>query len=44
MGTPTNDGTAAVITDFNAQLEGLKTGDPQQILDTVQANVEAIVG
>ena len=44
VGIPTNDGTAAVITDFNAQLEGLKTGDPQQILDTVQANVEAIVG
>lgn len=44
QGVPTNDGIAAVITDFNAQLEGLKTGDPQQILDTVQENVEAVVG
>lgn len=44
QGVPTNDGNAAVITDFNASLEGLKTGDPQQILDTVQSNVEAVVG
>ncbi|WP_127476014.1 sugar ABC transporter substrate-binding protein [Microbacterium sulfonylureivorans] len=44
VGVPTNDGIAAVITDFNAQLESLKSGDPQQILDTVQANVEAVVG
>jgi len=43
-GVPTNDGISAVISDFNAQLEGLKTGDPQQILDTVQENAEAIVG
>lgn len=43
-GVPTNDGIAAVITDFNASLEGLKSGDPQEILDTVQANVEAVVG
>ncbi|MDN3497536.1 extracellular solute-binding protein [Planococcus sp. APC 4015] len=44
VGVPTNDGIAAVISDFNAQLESLKTGDPQQILDTVQANTEAVVG
>ncbi|HEY9307989.1 MAG TPA: extracellular solute-binding protein [Microbacterium sp.] len=44
QGIPTYDGTADVITDFNAQLEGLKTGDPQQILDSVQSNLEAIVG
>ncbi|MHC3000459.1 sugar ABC transporter substrate-binding protein [Microbacterium sp. HJ5] len=43
-GVPTNDGIAAVITDFNASLEGLKAGDPQEILDTVQSNVEAVVG
>lgn len=43
-GVPTNDGIAAVITDFNASLEGLKAADPQEILDTVQANVEAVVG
>ncbi|MGN6218740.1 MAG: sugar ABC transporter substrate-binding protein [Microbacterium sp.] len=44
QGVPTNDGVTAVISDFNAQLEGLKTGDPQQILDTVQGNLEAVVG
>lgn len=44
QGVPTNDGIAAVITDFNASLESLKSGDPQQILDTVQSNVEAVVG
>lgn len=43
-GVPTNDGIAAVISDFNAQLEGLTAGDPQQILDTVQENTEAVVG
>ncbi len=31
---PTTDGIADVITDFNSELEGLKTGDPQEILDT----------
>jgi multiple sugar transport system substrate-binding protein len=41
---PNMAGAAEVITDFNAQLEALKTGDPQAILDTVQANLEAIVG
>jgi multiple sugar transport system substrate-binding protein len=44
QGVPTNDGIAAVITDFNASLESLKTGDPQEILDTVQSNTEAVVG
>ena len=44
QGVPTYEGTADVITDFNAQLEGLKNGDPQQILDSVQSNLEAIVG
>lgn len=43
VGVPTNDGIAAVITDFNAQLESLATGDPQEILDTVQANLEPVV-
>ncbi|WP_439592104.1 sugar ABC transporter substrate-binding protein [Microbacterium sp.] len=41
---PTNDGIAAVISDFNASLESLKTSDPQEILDTVQSNTEAVVG
>ena len=39
---PNIAGAADVITDFNAQLESLKTGDPQSILTTVQGNLEAI--
>ncbi len=41
---PTNDGIAAVISDFNALLETLKSAEPQTILDTVQSNTEAVVG
>jgi len=41
---PNEDGATDVIADFNAQLESLKTGDPQEILDSVQANLEAVVG
>ena len=41
---PNQEGATEVIADFNAQLESLKTGDPQQILDSVQANLEAVVG
>ncbi|MFC8683098.1 extracellular solute-binding protein [Microbacterium ureisolvens] len=44
QGFPTYDGSSDAITDFNSQLQGLKDGDPQQILDTVQSNFEAIVG
>ena len=44
QGIPTYDGTADVITDFNSALQGLKTGDPQEILDSLQSNLEAIVG
>lgn len=44
QGVPTNKGAADVITDFNAQLESLKTGDPKAILDSVQTNLEAVVG
>lgn len=40
---PNQDGAADVVADFNAQLESLKTGDPAQILGTVQSNLEAIV-
>src|SRR5690606_24967803 len=43
-GVPTNKGTSEVLSDFNAQLEALDTGDPAAILDSVQANLEAIVG
>ena len=40
---PNQDGSADVITDFNAQLESLATGDPSSILQSVQSNLEAIV-
>jgi len=43
QGVPTNKGSADVISDFNAQLESLKTGDVKKILDSVQQNLEAIV-
>lgn len=36
-------GAADVITDFNAQLEGLKTGDPAAILASVQTNLQAVL-
>jgi len=36
-------GAADVITDFNAQLEGLKTGDPAAILGSVQTNLQAVL-
>jgi multiple sugar transport system substrate-binding protein len=39
----TAQGQAAVIGDFNAQLEGLATGDPQAILSSVQTNLQAIL-
>ncbi|WP_369374546.1 extracellular solute-binding protein [Promicromonospora sp. Populi] len=39
---PTWAGTTDVITDLNAQLESLRTGDSQAILDSAQANLEAI--
>ncbi len=44
QGVPTNKGAGEVITDFNAQLQTLETGDPKEILDSVQSNLEAIVG
>ena len=40
---PTAKGAADVITDLNAQLEGLKTGDAKTILDKTQTNIEAIL-
>ncbi|HYJ49303.1 MAG TPA: extracellular solute-binding protein [Microbacterium sp.] len=41
---PNQDGATEVIADFNAQLNTLETGDPQAILDSVQTNLEAVVG
>ncbi|MET1052129.1 MAG: extracellular solute-binding protein [Mycetocola sp.] len=43
QGVPTIQGAVDVMTDLNAQIEGLKTGDPQAILDTAQANIEALL-
>ena len=43
-GTPTADGVADVIGDFNAQLESLGSADIEALLDSVQSNLEAIVG
>lgn len=39
---PNQAGAAEVISDFNAQLESLRDGDPAAILGSVQANLEAI--
>ncbi|WP_420112476.1 extracellular solute-binding protein [Pseudactinotalea sp.] len=44
QGAPSADGASDVISDFNSQIQGLKDGDPQAILDSVQANLEAILG
>ncbi|WP_431801624.1 sugar ABC transporter substrate-binding protein [Microbacterium sp. bgisy203] len=44
QGVPTNKGITDVLSDFNAQLESLKTGDPTAILTSVQTNLEGIVG
>jgi multiple sugar transport system substrate-binding protein len=41
---PSQEGAADVIADFNAQLEGLKDGDPQAILESVQQSMQAVVG
>ena len=40
---PTQEGAADVISEMNAQLATLKDKDPQQILDSVQKNMEAVV-
>ncbi len=40
---PSQLGAADVIADFNAQLEGLKNGDPAAILASVQKSMQAVV-
>ena len=40
---PTQEGAADVIGEFNAQLAKIKTADPQQLLDGIQQNMEAVV-
>jgi len=42
-GVPNVKGSADVVSDLNAQLESLNTGDPQAILDSVQKNLEALL-
>ena len=42
-GVPTVQGSADVVADLNSQLESLKTGDPQAILDSAQKNLEALL-
>lgn len=32
-----------MISDLNAQIETLKTGDPQAILDSVQGSMQAVL-
>jgi multiple sugar transport system substrate-binding protein len=43
-GVPTAAGSAEVVSDMNAQLESLATGDPAAILASVQGSLEAVVG
>ncbi|TFC93651.1 MULTISPECIES: extracellular solute-binding protein [Cryobacterium] len=43
QGVPNVKGAADVTSDLNAQLESLKTGDAQAILDSVQQNLEALL-
>jgi multiple sugar transport system substrate-binding protein len=41
--TPLQQGTADVLTDFNAQLEQLKNKDPKAILDSTQGSLEPVL-
>ncbi|QTE28322.1 sugar ABC transporter substrate-binding protein [Pengzhenrongella sicca] len=44
VGVVNAQGATDVIADFNAQLEALASSDPQAILDSVQTNLEAVLG
>ena len=41
QGTPSTQGSANVLTDFDSRLATLSTSDPKTILDAVQKNLEA---
>lgn len=41
---PNNEGINDVISDLNAQLEGLASADPTTILQSAQTNLEAVLG
>lgn len=43
VGVVNQPGTSDVITDFNAQLEGLASADPAAILGSVQTNLQAVL-
>lgn len=40
---PSQQGAGDVIADLNAQIETLKSGDPQSILDSVQTSMQAVL-
>ncbi len=44
VAVPNNEGVSDVITDLNAQLETLGSGDPATILQSAQTNLEAALG
>jgi multiple sugar transport system substrate-binding protein len=44
VGLPTEQGANDVIGDFNGQIEGLESGDPEAILSSVQSNMEPLLG
>ncbi|SDD39094.1 sugar ABC transporter substrate-binding protein [Glycomyces harbinensis] len=43
-GVPVNEGVSEVVADMNSQLESLAGTEPEEILATVQSNLEAVVG
>jgi multiple sugar transport system substrate-binding protein len=44
IGLPTEAGANDVIGDFNGQIEGLESGDPEAILSSVQSNLQPLLG
>lgn len=40
---PSQQGAGDVVADLNAQIETLKSGDPQSILDSVQTSMQAVL-
>jgi multiple sugar transport system substrate-binding protein len=44
VGLPTLQGANDVIGDFNGQIEGLASGDPEAILGSVQSNLQPLLG
>lgn len=43
ISVPTANGASDVVSDFTSQLATLATSDPKAILDSVQANLEAVI-